>query len=61
MMLSLILFLHYEAELFVETKEDGLLAAAGRALLFPATTASQTGWPPQSLRRSLENVCQFIH
>ena len=46
MMLSFILLLHNETELFVETKDDGLLAAAGRALLTPATTASQTGWPP---------------
>ena len=41
-LLRFILSLHNEAELFVEAKENGLLAAAGRALLTPTAATSQT-------------------
>ena len=61
MMFRFILSLQNETELFVEAKENGLFAAAGCALLTPATTTSQTGWPPQPLRSPLEDVCQLIH
>ena len=61
MMLSFILLLHNETKLFVEAKDNGLLAAAGRALLTPATATSQTGWPTQPLWSPLEDFCQLIH
>ena len=61
MMLRFILSLQNETELFVEAKENGLLAAAGRALLTPTAATSQTGWPPPPLWCLLEDVCQLIH